>query len=234
MRWIVNKKLLIFPVVWTLSSPAISAVVSLTPLASGGNYSISISSIAERRFKTIYKQQFDFSCGSATLASLLSFHYNDNVSEYTVFSDMYERGDQQKIKNKGFSLLDMKQYLAQRGYKSNGFKITLNQLEKAQVPAITIINNNGYLHFVIIKASNEQEVLIGDPSVGVKVIPLNDFNNIWENRILFVIQDKKEIASNHYRDQSEWKLRVKAPLGSAVDRSSLGMFNMLQPSSIDF
>lgn len=229
-----NIKLLILPVLALLSYPAVSGMVNLSTNASGGNFSIAVSSIAEQRFKTVYRQQFDFSCGSATLASLLSFHYDDNVSEYTVFSDMYERGDQQKIKNKGFSLLDMKQYLAQRGYKSNGFNITLKQLEKAQVPAITIINNNGYLHFVIIKASNDKEVLIGDPAVGVKVIALNDFKEMWQNRIMFVIQDKKEIASIHYRDKSEWKLRVKAPLGSAVDRSSLGMFNMLQPPGVDF
>lgn len=227
-------KLLILTACALLSQPSIAGMVSLNTIASGGNFSIAVSSIAEQRFKTVYKQQFDFSCGSAALASLLSFHYDDTVSEYSVFSEMYEHGDQLKIQSKGFSLLDMQRYLSQRGYKSNGFHITLKQLEKAQVPAITIINNNGYLHFVIIKSSNNHEVLIGDPAAGVKVIALNEFKEMWGNRIIFVIQDKKEIASNHYRDKSDWALRVKAPLAEAVDRSSLGLFNMLQPPRIDF
>ncbi len=80
------------------------------------------------RFSTVYKQQFDFSCGSAALASLLTFHYDDEVNEQTVFVDMFEHGDQEKIKELGFSLLDMRNYLDRRGYRSDGFKMKLDQL----------------------------------------------------------------------------------------------------------
>lgn len=201
---------------------------------SGGNYEITVPSITELRFKTVYKQQYDFSCGSAALASLLSFHYDDVVDEYTVFKDMFDNGNQEQIQEQGFSLLDMKRYLARRGYKSNGFKINLKQLAAAEVPAITIINNNGYMHFVIIKGNNEKEVLVGDPALGVKAINASKFEKMWNDHIIFVIQEKKTLASKHYRSQSEWKLRVEAKLGLAIDHSSLGLFNILQPSAIDF
>ena len=217
-----------------LMPPAQAGTVNLGGGFSGGDFSINISSITELRFKTIYKQQYDFSCGSATLASLLSFHYDDVVDELMVFKDMYSNGDQPKIQQNGFSLLDMKHYLSRRGYNSNGFKISLNQLAKAEIPAITIINNKGYMHFVIIKGIDENEVLIGDPAVGIKVYSRSEFENVWNNRILFVIQDKKDIASNHYQSQAEWRLRVKSHLVLAVDHSSLALFNMLQPSAIDF
>ena len=105
--------------------PALAGTVNLGGGFSGGDFSINISSIKELRFKTIYKQQYDFSCGSATLASLLSFHYDDVVDELMVFKDMYSNGDQPKIQQNGFSLLDMKHYLSRRGYNSNGFKISL-------------------------------------------------------------------------------------------------------------
>jgi len=214
--------------------PAYAGTVNLGGGFSGGDFSINVSSIKERRFKTIYKQQYDFSCGSATLASLLAYHYDDDVDELMVFKDMYSNGNQQKIQQQGFSLLDMKHYLLRRGYRSNGFKIGLNQLAKAEIPAITIINNKGYMHFVIIKGSNEKEVLVGDPAIGIKVYSRAEFDKIWNKQIVFVIQDKKDIASNHYQAQAEWKLRVKAHLGIAVNHSSLALFNMLQPSAIDF
>ena len=203
-------------------------------IAGGGNYNVPVTSFLERRFKTVYKQQYDFSCGSATLASLLTYHYDDVVDEHTVFVDMFKNGDQKKIQKQGFSLLDIKFFLERRGYRSDGFKIKLDQLITANVPAITIINNKGYLHFVIIKGLNEQEVLVGDPAVGIKVIPRDVFEEMWKNRILFLIHDKKDIAAQHFQDQKEWALRVKAPLGSAVDRASLGLFNMLQPGRWDF
>lgn len=218
----------------TLMFPVYAGTVNLGGSFSGGNFSINVSSIKEQRFKTIYKQQYDFSCGSATLASLLSFHYDDVVDELMVFKDMYSNGDQQKIQKHGFSLFDMKLYLSRRGYRSNGFKISLNQLAKAEIPAITIINNKGYMHFVIIKGSDEKEVLVGDPALGIKVYSRENFEKMWNKQIVFVIQDKKDIASNHYQTQEEWDLRVKGHLGLAVDHSSLALFNILQPSAIDF
>jgi len=203
-------------------------------IAGAGNYDVPVTSFLERRFKTVYKQQYDFSCGSATLASLLTFHYDDVVDEQSVFVDMYQNGDQPKIQKQGFSLLDIKLYLERRGYRSDGFKIKLDQLIKANAPAITIINRDGYLHFVIIKGLNEQEVLVGDPAVGIKAIPRDEFETMWDNRILFLIHDRQDLAARHFQDQQEWALRVKAPLGSAVDRASLGQFNMLQPGRWDF
>lgn len=202
-------------------------------IAGGGNYNVSVTSFAERRFKTVYKQQFDFSCGSAALASLLTYHYEDEVDEKTVFIDMYQNGNQQKIQQQGFSLLDMKLYLERHGYRSDGFKINLDQLIAAGVPAITIINNKGYLHFVIIKGLDNREVLVGDPAMGVKVIQRNKFEEMWGNRILFLIHDKQDIAGSHFSNQDEWALRIKAPLGLAIDRSSLGAFNILRKGPWD-
>ena len=211
-----------------------AAPLNLNGLAGGGNYNVSVTSFVERRFKTVYKQQLDFSCGSAALASLLTFHYDDTVNEQSVFVDMYENGDQIKIQKLGFSLLDMKNYLERHGYRSDGFKIDLDQLIIANVPAITIINNKGYMHFVIIKGVSEQEVLVGDPAIGVKVIPRDKFVKMWDHRILFLIHDKQNIAANHFQDEREWKLRVKAPLGTAIDRRSLALFNMLRQGNSGF
>lgn len=207
--------------------------VNLNGIAGAGNYSIAVASYAERRFKTVYKQQYDFSCGSAALASLLAFHYDDVVNEQSVFVDMYQNGDQQKIQKMGFSLLDMKNYLERRGYRSDGFKIKLDQLFAASAPAITIINDKGYLHFIIIKGITKRQVLVGDPAKGIRIIARDKFEEMWEERILFLIRDRQDVAALHSQSQAEWAL-YEARLGSAVDRSSLGAFNVLQPGPWDF
>ncbi|MBL1264712.1 C39 family peptidase [Methylomicrobium sp. RS1] len=208
--------------------------LNLNGIAGGGNYELPVTTFLERRFKTVYKQQYDFSCGSAALASLLTFHYEDIVSERDVFIDMYLNGNQEKIQKQGFSLLDIKRFLERRGYRSDGFKINLAQLVTADVPALTIINNNGYMHFVIIKGVTDQEILVGDPAVGVKAIPRDEFEAMWQNRILFLIYDKSDLAGKHFQDEDEWAFRVKAPLGAGVDRKSLSEFNLLQPYFKDF
>ena len=220
-----------------LMLPALSAYagsVNLNGIAGGGNFSVPITTFVERRFKTVYKQQYDFSCGSAALASLLTYHYDDVVDEQSVFVDMYNSGDQQKIQKQGFSLLDMKLYLERHGYRADGFKIDLEGLLAANAPAITIINNKGYLHFVIIKGLSEEEVLVGDPAAGIKTIPREEFEEMWGHRILFVIHDLQNGLDARFQDEKDWANVPKAPLGQAVDRASLAAFNLLQPGRWDF
>ena len=59
----------------------------------GGDYSVRVVSVKEARFRTTVRQQYDFSCGSAATATLLTFQYGMPVSEAEVFMQMYARGD---------------------------------------------------------------------------------------------------------------------------------------------
>lgn len=226
--------LVVLCLVSTVSGVRAGTVQLSDGAAGSGYYSIGVTSFAERRFKTILKQQYDFSCGSAALATLLAFHYEDTVGELEVFGDMWDHGDQERIQKQGFSLLDMKLYLERRGYKADGFKIGLEELAAKKVPAITIINNKGYLHFVVIKGLEESSVLLGDPALGLKRVDLQEFEAAWNNRILFVIRSKKNIASRYFNSVDEWSLTPKAPLGMGVDNGSLATFNLMRPGRYDF
>ena len=114
----------------------------------GGSFNVPVVSLKEARFKTVIKQQYDFSCGSAALATLLKFHYDTDTDEQSVFKAMYDVGDQAKIKKLGFSLLDMKKFLQSIDLKADGFKLTLEKLRQVGVPAIALVETSGYKHFV--------------------------------------------------------------------------------------
>ncbi len=116
------------------------------------------------------KQEHDFSCGSAALATLLTYHYDDPVTEETVFKAMFARGNKEKIEREGFSLLDMKRYLEANGYYSDGYVTNLGKVAKVGKPVIVLINNGGYLHFVVIKGIDGEKVLIGDPATGARTL----------------------------------------------------------------
>ncbi|WP_254657687.1 C39 family peptidase, partial [Vibrio breoganii] len=108
------------------------------------NYSVPVKSYKELVFGDVYRQQYDFSCGSAALASLLQFHYQKPAQEQEIFDAMYEQGDKDIISEQGFSLLDMKSYLKSVGLKADGFHISLEKLRKIGVPGITLVNFDGY------------------------------------------------------------------------------------------
>ncbi len=147
---------------------------------------IPVTSTHERTFFQTVKQQFDFSCGSAAVATLLSYHYRQPVSEKEVFFDMYQRGNKAKIRKEGFSLLDVKIYLESRGLKADGFKLPLDKIQQIGVPSIVLINDEGYNHFIVLKGISSTEVLAGDPAKGIRTIPRTDFERMW-NGIVFLI-----------------------------------------------
>jgi predicted double-glycine peptidase len=188
----------------------------------GGTLAIPLTTVKELRqqrvFRTTIHQQYDFSCGSAALATLLTHHYSQPVTESEVFQAMWEHGDQAKIKRVGFSLLDMKRYLESRGYQADGFEVSLERLGEARVPAIALIRENGYNHFVVIKGLREDKVLLGDPSAGTRVMARAEFERVWHGGILFVIRNHTDVARFDVPDH--WRFRLPAPLDAEHVNSS--------------
>ena len=215
-----------------MPSLSLAGVVTV-PAATGGDFSIKVKSLKELRFRTVIRQQFDFSCGSAALATLLAYHYEDKVNEQDVFKEMFDRGNQDKIRREGFSLLDIKNYLVARGYRADGFRTSLDKLGTIGVPAIVLINHNGYRHFVVVKGLSGREVLLGDPAAGLKRMARADFEPMW-NGILFLIRNKKEVAQGTFNRSGEWSANGKAPLGMAMENSDLARVTFLLPGSNDF
>ena len=199
--------------VLALDSAAVAGTVYL-PAQVGGAYAVPATSLKEARFRATIRQKFDFSCGSAAIATLLTHHYRQAVTEEAVFAEMYARGDQKKIQAEGFSLLDMKRYLQAHGYEADGFEAPLTKLEAAAVPAIVLVNENGYNHFVVLKGIRDGRVLIGDPAGGSRALSLAAFEAIWVNQILFVITNRQQLAL--FNLDSDWRLTPSAPINTAT------------------
>ncbi|WP_142850165.1 C39 family peptidase [Telmatospirillum sp. J64-1] len=187
----------------------------------GASFSMPVISMKEARFKRVVQQEYDFSCGSAAIATLLTYHYGRPTPEKEVFKAMWENGDQQAIRKHGFSLLDMKAYLATHGLRSDGFRVPLDKLIEVGVPAVTLIDTKGYRHFVVIKGIRDGRILIGDPALGVKTMGREDFEKIWSG-VLFVIRDETPVGQASFNQVEEWGLQPSSPLETGFQRRGLG------------
>jgi predicted double-glycine peptidase len=187
--------------------------------ALGGINVPGIESVRERAFSRTVHQQFDFSCGSAAVATLLTYQYSDPVSEGDVFQVMWDQGDQAKIRQDGFSLLDIKRYLDARGYQSNGYEVPLEKLMENSVPAIMLISDHGYNHFVVVKGLSKDRVLLGDPSAGARVMSRERFQKILVTPIIFVITSQRQRAI--FNGRTDWRTEPLAPLGTAMSAARL-------------
>ena len=200
----------------------------------GGTSFVTVDSIREVKFSEVVRQQYDFSCGSAALATLLTFHYDHPTDERTAFGAMYAAGDKEKIAALGFSLLDMKRYLETIGYQADGYQSNLDTLAQAKIPAIALINHRGYRHFVVIKGIQNSEVLIGDPALGLRYLPRAEFEAIWENKILFIIRTDADIGRRQFNLSATWRKLARAPLGSAISKESLASLTVTLPHLGEF
>jgi predicted double-glycine peptidase len=205
--------------VWSLALLAGNVAAMDVPGAQGNIYPVRVTSLKEARFRQTIHQQYDFSCGSAAVATLLTYQYGTPVDEKTAFAQMYNRGDRAKINREGFSLLDIKRFLAGLGFAADGFEVPLDKLGAEGLPAIALVVTRGYHHFVVIKGLRDGRVLLGDPATGLHSMARSRFETLWPSHLLFVIHNHRELA--RFNDVVDWAAAPMAPLSGGIDRRGL-------------
>lgn len=202
--------------------------VILFSTPSTGVITVKAKSYKEIKFRDVVKQQYDFSCGSAAVATLLTYSYLRPISENQAFVWMYKTGDKAKIRKEGFSLLDIKRFLASLGYQADGYRVPLRYLAQVKVPAIVLIETNGYMHFVVIKGIENDHVLLGDPAMGLRMETLKDFKKIWQNGIVFVIHRGPNIlvSQKTFNNNEDWSV-VNIGIPFNVVQNNPNMANQL-------
>jgi hypothetical protein len=202
---------------------------SLSSGVGGMVLNVPVASMRERPFTTVVRQQYDNSCGSAAVATLLTYHFERPTTEHDAFIAMWESGDQERIKREGFSLLEMKLFLENLGYKADGFKVSLEKVKRVGVPVIVLIEPMGYKHFVVLKGIRNGTVLIGDPARGLMKMKEADFEKIWTNGLIFAIHNADEIGRQHFDSDREWAQMPSFDRNQAVNRQSLASFSIGLP-----
>jgi predicted double-glycine peptidase len=167
--------------------PAALSVASRAPQA------VTIEPFSELKYRNIVRQAYDYSCGSAALVTILNHHLGIKVSEQESMEGMMAFGEKDKIiERRGFSLLDMKRYLASIGVDSAGFKAEIADLATLDAPAIVPIDYAGFKHFVVLRGVRDGLVFLADPSAGNIVVPVAEFATLWDRNTLFVAYPPKD------------------------------------------
>lgn len=175
-----------------------------------------VMSMKELKFKNVVRQNTDFSCGAASLATVLRYFYEDkDVSEESIVNWLLEYGDVDKIRQRGFSLLDLKTYAEDKGYMAGGYRVDPSQLHNLNVPVIVLLDIGGYAHFVVLKGVRNRTAHIADPVLGNRKISMPDFTSSW-NGLLLAVQGKKREGESNYT-------RFDGPV--SVDRSEVAMLS---------
>lgn len=145
-----------------------------------------VLSMRELRYVDMVPQKADFSCGAAALATILNYAYGQKLTEEEVIQGLLKVSDARIVRDKGFSLLDLKNYVQAQGMRGRGYSMSPEMLEKVKIPVIVLLDLRGYKHFVVLKKTTPDKVYVADPALGNRVIVKQDFVNTW-NRVVFAV-----------------------------------------------
>jgi predicted double-glycine peptidase len=153
--------------------------------------------------ENVIKQKFDYSCGSAALATLLNYSMGENLTEEQVMQGLFQYGDTKLIEQRrAFSLLDMKRFVNILGYQGAGYTAELEDLKQLKSPAILPIEFYGYTHFVVYKGIYREHIFFADPFLGNSSYPISRFQEMWFKNVLFVVSDgERTMSALRLKDQ---------------------------------
>lgn len=141
-----------------------------------------VASLRELRDRGVVRQQRDYSCGAAALATLLTHGLGDPVDEETVLRAVIEPMSEEQLaslQKDGLSLRHLQLVADDRGFNARGFRLRADQLMKLQRPVIVFIRPGGYPHFAVLKGVRNGRAHVADPSLGNVRMPLTRFVEQW-------------------------------------------------------
>ena len=160
-----------------------------------------VTSLLEMRQDRVVVQKWDISCGAAALATVLNYQHGDPISEREIAAALIGReeylANPDLVRSRlGFSLLDLKRFVDQRGYRGIGY----GDLEFGDLldlaPVLVPVNLNGYPHFVVFRGMKGNRVLLADPAFGNRTMLAVKFESAWL------------AIRNSARSASSWRRKV--------------------------
>ena len=174
-------------------------------LGSGTRVTVPLQSLKERRDQHVVKQAYDYSCGAAALATLLTYGLGDQVGEEDVLRFVLRTlsaDEKTERQSQGLSLLDLQRFAQARGHKAQGFKLAPQYLARLKGPVLVFIKPRGYEHFVVLRGVRGNRVYLADPSLGNTRMAVEKFLAMWLDAkgqgIIFVVepQDRPQTAGH--------------------------------------
>ncbi|OMH44462.1 peptidase C39 [Neisseria meningitidis] len=174
---------------------------------------IKVQSWKARRDFNIVKQDLDFSCGAASVATLLNNFYGQTLTEEEVLKKL----DKEQMRA---SFEDMRRIMPDLGFEAKGYALSFEQLAQLQIPVIVYLKYRKDDHFSVLRGIDGNTVLLADPSLGHVSMSRAQFLDAWQTRegnlagkILAVVPKKAETISNklffthHPKRQTEFAVR---------------------------
>ena len=159
------------------------------------------------KWENIIPQKYDYSCGTASLATLVSGYFGDLVLESMMLEALVASLSREEVDDRiknGFSLLDLKRAASLFGYEVTGVKLRPEAVFQLKGPIIVILRESKWEHFVVLKGVHGDRAFLADPARGNMRLPLTAFYAQWDGTALVL-------------DKPSFNLPIDYPLALKAD-----------------
>lgn len=137
-----------------------------------------VKSYQEIKNQRVVRQNYEESCGAASLATMINLIDNQKLSELDVLKVMSEK----ELTTDMVSFLDLEEAIKKLDFKSDSFRINEQVLNKLiNIPLLVKIEDDPrFPHFVIIINHKGDYLQVLDPSHGEYISSKREFYSIWD------------------------------------------------------
>lgn len=150
-----------------------------------------IKSVKALRNTQVVRQQYNYNCAAASLATILNYQYGEKYSERAItkgLTMMVKPEKRAAIQQKGFSLLNMAELSNELGYETVSYNLDdIDELRALNFPSIVRVVLNDIPHFVVVKKITHNRVLLADPAWGNRSMTYYQFSKIWQRHFAFFV-----------------------------------------------
>ncbi|WP_309473164.1 C39 family peptidase [Helicobacter mustelae] len=134
--------------------------------------------------KNLIKQQYDYSCGAASLATLFTYYLNTKVDENDVLDYIFEKKNLEKKKQQKIeiSFLDLANFSESKGFKALALGLDFDTLLQIKIPVILYLMTRKSPHFSVFIGTDKKFIYLVDPSLGNIKIRIQKFKEMFAQR----------------------------------------------------
>ncbi|ARE80256.1 cysteine peptidase family C39 domain-containing protein [Campylobacter helveticus] len=171
----------------------IALMVALLPLFLKAEFVV--KSYQEIKNEKVIRQNYEESCGAASLATLINILDDSNLTEL----DLLKAMSGQQLYTDMVSFADLNDAVKKLGFQSKSYKIDRKILESIMsVPILVKIEDDPrFPHFVVIINHKGNYLQIFDPSYGEYISSKREFYSVWDRYnkggFALIINPKKQL-----------------------------------------
>lgn len=156
-------------------------------------------SFFELKNENLVRQNYEQSCGAASLATMINLIDDENLSEFDVLKLMSEK----ELYTDMVSFADLEAVLSKLGYENKSYKINKESLDKLINTAmiVKIEDDPRFPHFIVLIKHKGDFLEILDPSHGRYISSKREFLRLWDrdNKGGFALLIKPKKEKKDYR-----------------------------------